>query len=604
MQRVPARTGFFLVPGASLNTSLPQDRCESCLDNAGDPTTVCPKGTTLQTIRLPDKTWRLSNRSRVVSQCPQSTDGVSPCVGGSEAGVAGEGYCRSNHSGPLCKVCDAADNTQYFDPDVALCQDCPSTGTRVGVALAAVVVIGGMIGAMALLIALRPSRVRRLGSCVQQSHTVITQYALLPKFKVAIALYQAVSAIPLVYEVTLPPEYYQWMRVINWIDFDWDNFFVPGSCLPGGYLSRLLLRGLVPLGIMLAVLPLRIGYEVVKRLYRPGSTCTLQSLLYDAIPIMLFIALCFCASVSASIFQAWSCASFEVRSTYDSTAKLVTSETRSFLRSDLTVACDSSTDARYKEIRSAAIALVLIWPVAIPLTFLLILLPIRRQLAHSRTRNQLVEATGIIHREYRVYWWESMYLAQRLIVIGFVQWIPSRYGIIKLQFGLVVTFVYMTTLAILKPYKRPHLNLLAIGAQVTLLVFFIGALNIRLHEDLKDADPGEGKLATRITGFASGVKLAAVIFCFNMLTIVICFASLVYQLREERAQLEHEARNAKARRLHYVESGREVMAPAIATGGFHLLYARRLFQPPPPRRLSLASPSHASSMPHCRCISM
>ena len=99
-----AFAGFFLVPGASLNASLPQDRCEPCLDNAGNPTIACPKSTTLETIRLPDKTWRLSNHSRAVSQCPQGTAGVSPCVGGSEAGEAGEGYCRSNHSGPLCKV--------------------------------------------------------------------------------------------------------------------------------------------------------------------------------------------------------------------------------------------------------------------------------------------------------------------------------------------------------------------------------------------------------------------------------------------------------------------------------------------------------------------
>ena len=54
--------------------------------------------------------------------------------------------------------------------------------------------------------------------------------------------------------------------------------------------------------------------------------------------------------------------------------------TRSFLRSDLSIECNVNTDARYAEITFTATWLVALWPVGTPFLFLLMLLPIRRDL--------------------------------------------------------------------------------------------------------------------------------------------------------------------------------------------------------------------------------
>ena len=72
-----------------------------------------------------------------------------------------------------------------------------------------------------------------------------------------IALYQILVAIPEVYDVTLPTEYYQWMRPFTPFSFDWDELLVPGACLPGGFSARVVMRGLAPLLLMVAAIPVR-----------------------------------------------------------------------------------------------------------------------------------------------------------------------------------------------------------------------------------------------------------------------------------------------------------------------------------------------------------
>ena len=548
--------------------------------------------TTLETVVLPPNTWRLSSRSKDVRRCPVSpAGGDSACVGGSTAGVAGEGYCRTNHSGPLCQVCSAPDGTQYFDEDEALCVDCPVVGMRVGWIAMALAGAASIVVLLGVLI----NKYERLGSRFWRLYHAVKGYALMPMFKILIATYQAINAIPFVYDVSLPPEYHRWMRVVNWVDFDWSDFFIPGSCLPGGFLSRLLLRGLAPFGFILTCVAGYLGFRGARRLCGHGAQ---SSPLRDALSVALFLLLCFCASVSSGIFMAWNCVRFEDRTVYSVTATSRTAETvtASFLRSDLTVKCDSSLDPEYAQIRSVAAALVALWPVAVPISFLAILFPIRRTLARGIS-TPFATATSIIHREYRapVFYWESIYLLQRIAITGFVQWIPYSYAIVKLQFGLILTITYLCVLIFLKPYQRRDLNFLAIMAQVTLLTLFMGALNIKLHEDLTEIDPGEGHLATRIMGFASSLELAAVIFSFNMLTIVLCFASIVYQMREDRAQLQRDARVAKARRLRYVDDDSEVQPPPIAEGRFHLFLSHVVRRPPP--HPELVTNSHCRRQP-------
>ena len=59
--------------------------------------------------------------------------------------------------------------------------------------------------------------------------------------KLLIAFYQIVIAMPQVYGIVMPRWYEEAMEPFEWIDFDWTNFVLPGSCIDGGFASRLLL---------------------------------------------------------------------------------------------------------------------------------------------------------------------------------------------------------------------------------------------------------------------------------------------------------------------------------------------------------------------------
>ena len=69
-----------------------------------------------------------------------------------------------------------------------------------------------------------------------------------------------------------------------------------------------------------------------------------------------------------------------------------------------------------------------------PLLFLLILLPIRKDLIKRRS-TRFVQDTLFLHREYRAafFFWESIFLTQRLGVIGFVEFLPRNF--MRLQVG-------------------------------------------------------------------------------------------------------------------------------------------------------------------------
>ena len=56
--------------------------------------------------------------------------------------------------------------------------------------------------------------------------------------------------------------------------------------------------------------------------------------------------------------------------------------------------------------------------------------------------------------EPNFFFWEPIVLLERIVLVGFVQWIPSRLALLRLLLGQVVVLVYSTLLMFLRPYKR------------------------------------------------------------------------------------------------------------------------------------------------------
>lgn len=156
------------------------------------------------------------------------------------------------------------------------------------------------------------------------------------------------------YGVEMPPYYKRIMRdAFAWIDFDWTQALVPGECLWGGFATRLALRGLVPFGVIVAIVLVSMAIVAIQQLLTnrkerlrqqgrregerdlaAGRQGALLRGALNAMPLVLFFSFCIVPGVSAGVFKAWSCATY----IDDDVGEVVTRQ--SFLRADLKVDLD------------------------------------------------------------------------------------------------------------------------------------------------------------------------------------------------------------------------------------------------------------------------
>lgn len=343
--------GYYLAPGMTANDTL-ATRCQACFDGA-----ICRPNTTLASVTLEVGRWRIGPDARSTVKCTHTMESKTACRGGSVVGDDGSGYCAAGHHGPKCELCQPG---FYFDSKEATCGKCPEIPNVAGLIAA----IAGGVAAVLLILWFIMSRLP--SSCwlrvlLLRAYFKMRAFALIPKLKILIALYQAIIYIPGVYDVTLPPEYYEWMQVFDPFVFDFVEFTVPGACIPGGFAARLMVRALLPLAVMIAVVPanmLRVSLVHVMS-GRKGGLPLIQGF-FDSLPFVLFLAFFCCASVSTGLFAAFSCEHVEVSGSISRGGKETVAE-RAFLRSDLTVECGETS--RHRVIVRLAIAFISIWPV-------------------------------------------------------------------------------------------------------------------------------------------------------------------------------------------------------------------------------------------------
>ena len=115
--------------------------------------------------------------------------------------------------------------------------------------------------------------------------------------------------------------------------------------------------------------------------------------------LALLVVFCALPSVSSTLFSVFNCREFASSATSSSF----------FVASDLSLRCSlgGHTDPDYDATRSVALVLLFIWPVGMPIGFLLLLLRCRTVLMSQRS-STLSRSLRFFHREYRLpcYLWE------------------------------------------------------------------------------------------------------------------------------------------------------------------------------------------------------
>eukprot|EP00965_Chrysotila_dentata_P258687 6213311-Pleurochrysis_carterae.AAC.11 len=80
------------------------DSGDACTDCSFVNGIACPRNSTLDNLRIRQGYWRHSEQTRVVYDCRNGENGWTPCAGGRDAGVEGDGYCAPGYEGPVCEI--------------------------------------------------------------------------------------------------------------------------------------------------------------------------------------------------------------------------------------------------------------------------------------------------------------------------------------------------------------------------------------------------------------------------------------------------------------------------------------------------------------------
>ena len=304
-----------------------------------------------------------------------------------------------------------------------------------------------------------------------------------PRGKLLFTFFQMASQITTVYNIDLSGDssslYAQSTAIFSWMDgaLDLDDYLFPGQCIKAGFRYRLLARAITPIVLLLAIPPARIAFVYgrlavakVKRPLRKGEgekqrtprerwkkvredvAKTLIDALYVAVPFALAVSFLLVATVSKGIFDSFICKEY----------KLDDKDVRTFLVADLRIVCDGNDyPEEYNEIKYNALIFIAIWPVGVPLLYVLCLLPIRKKL-RQRKQARWVQATEFLHQDYKpeFFWWEIVTLIQRLVLSGFVLLFPIELDAWRIFVGLLFAVAYLSLLQYVQPYRSTALNTL------------------------------------------------------------------------------------------------------------------------------------------------
>ena len=407
---------------------------------------ICPVGAdcrepglTLETIPLERGYWRKSSSSVELRACDGASSGHTACIGGNGT------LCKPWTTGPYCTLCNVTDGSRYYDKSEMACLPCEegATATSVSIIIGAVLILVLAV----LLLAVCRARASRF------SQRLVSMYGALnlrAKIKQLISLYQIAARIPDVFLVPMPQAVTSVLMKLDVFSLKIDSFGLPMGCFQlHSFENQLFLVILAPIVLIVVTTAGGIIFESRSsgRLHR--SSCDLSCLrvgLIRSLPANLLISFMSFPMVSSLAFQAFACDEFD-----DGT---------SHLRADYSVDCHDAEG--YGAVKALAWTAVFIYPIGVPLVYLL-LLTCARDAIRSGHPSPLSRAIDFLHRdlEPRCYLWEIAEIAKKLFLVGFASLIsPGETR--QLIYGFGFCLVYLLFTSVYDPYVHEEDDLFSV----------------------------------------------------------------------------------------------------------------------------------------------
>ena len=138
----------------------------------------------------------------------------------------------------------------------------------------------------------------------------------------------------------------------------------------------------------------------------PALTAGLQRVLPPTLGLTFLVL----PSTSTRIFRAFLCETFE----YDE------GTSRRYLYADAALSCDS---AEYEVTRNTALAMLVVWPLGVPVLYSAVLW-MSRDALRKGIETPLSRATAFLSEDYDAWWWEPLEMCRKLALTGWVLLIP------------------------------------------------------------------------------------------------------------------------------------------------------------------------------------
>eukprot|EP00966_Prymnesium_polylepis_P263695 6091521-Prymnesium_polylepis.1 len=228
--------------------------------------------------------------------------------------------------------------------------------------------------------------------------------------------------------------------------------------------------------------------------------------LQRALPFFLGLTFLVIPSVSLRIFKAFSCFSIDSGN----------GEVKRFLQADPKISCDSG---EYTATRYTSVAMIIIWPVGVPLMYTC-LLALCQEAVRTGNRTPLSRATRFLWEDYspEMMFWEPIEMCRKLALTGWVLLIGEEAQQARVLLALLISVscfgarLYLTPLRWANGTKRKADDMLMTSIDIVLIISYLVVLVIKTcDQSLLGASltlgPSEREQAARATcssyGFGS-----------------------------------------------------------------------------------------------------
>jgi heme/copper-type cytochrome/quinol oxidase subunit 2 len=382
-----------------------------------------------------------------IFKCP-----MEGCLGMNESSLS---QCDQGYRGPLCSVCSANESYVKEGASCIECSDAASTPmTVVAIIIAALVCV--------LLV------MRRLGSTSNdRSSVVVAHIGFVVQAKILVGLFQITVELPFTLNLIYPKAF---MSVLSAVRVSVVDVFA--------ILKVECLRALSVHTKFMLVMALPIVCVVIIYLIRCVSDCRISGKDQDkqrdenritAAYRTFFVIFLLYPLLSRTVFRTFDCQTlYEDAST----------EIKEWWHvDDYSVNCNSDS---HKTFKALAWIFVVVYPVGIPLVFLLLLWHDNHQRNQSKHVLGSASSFDFLRRDYKdnYYFFEVVVLLEKLLLTGTLTFIQHG-TILQTVAGTFIAFVFFGLQVWVCPYRESSDNLLKACAEGQLFVTLLISIVLR-----------------------------------------------------------------------------------------------------------------------------